>query len=145
MAIYFSRCDARRVVRVVGRANQCLPLTTTCVTTVYTDLLLLWYHTLRPHPPTTGAACQGPQSTVRSIGQRSMPQSWRLQISICDGVAAMAIAGVALAARVGFLGEGVERIERRIKLEKLERETAIQIVFPSRNRIAMGKIMPQEP
>ena len=74
-----------------------------------------------------------------------MPQSWRQQISICDGVAAMAIAGVALAARVAALGEGVERIERRIKLEKLERETAIQIVFPSRNRIAMGKIMPQEP
>ena len=74
-----------------------------------------------------------------------MPQSWRQQISICDGVAAMAIAGFALAARVGFLGEGVERIERRIKLEKLERETAIQIVFPSRNRIAMEKNMPQEP
>ena len=120
MAIYFSRCDARRVVRVVGRANQCLPLTTTCVTTVYTDLLLLWYHTLRPHPPTTGAACQGPQSTIRSIGQRSMPQSWRLQISICDGVAAMAIAGVALAARVAALGEGVGRIERRISSMKRE-------------------------
>ena len=53
-----------------------------------------------------------------------MPQSWRLQISICDGVAAMAIAGVALAARVAALGEGVGRIERRMGLEKLQRETA---------------------
>ena len=49
MAIYFSRCDARRVVRVVGRANQCLPLTTTCATTVHTDSLLF----VAPHPPTT--------------------------------------------------------------------------------------------
>ena len=53
-----------------------------------------------------------------------MPQSWRQQISICDGVAAMAIAGVALAARVAALGEGVGRIERRMGLEKLQRETA---------------------
>ncbi len=36
----------------------------------------------------------------------------------------MAIAGVAWAARVGCRGEGVGRIERRMELEKLERETA---------------------
>ena len=53
-----------------------------------------------------------------------MPQSWRQQISICDGVAAMGIAGVALAARVAALGEGVGRIERRMGLEKLQRKTA---------------------
>ena len=42
----------------------------------------------------------------------------------------MAMAGVALVARVAALGEGVRRIERRKKLETAGRETASSALTP---------------
>ena len=42
----------------------------------------------------------------------------------------MAMAGVALVARVAALGEGVGRIERRTGLKKLQRETASSALTP---------------